>query len=374
LSRELVKRAKRIVIKIGTRVLTGDDNTLSLPVLSSIVNQVLDSMGNRREFIIVSSGAIALGLGRLGFTKRPSEINLLQASAAMGQSSLMHAYEAEFQKRKHETAQILLTYEDIQNRRRYLNIRNTIFTLLSFGVIPIVNENDTVSFSEIRFGDNDLLSAYLSSMIDADLLLILSDIEGLYDKNPLYFEKARIINRVTSITSHIKSTARGKGSKFSSGGMESKIKAAEIATRSGVSVIITSGKNLDLKSILRGEEIGTFFEPSGKKIKGKKRWIAFNPRVDGIIIIDRGGEKAIVEKHTSLLPAGVVEVKGNFRLGGNVSIRNREGEEIARGLTNFSSKEIELIKGLNSKMIPQILGTETYFEEVVHRDNMVVLK
>jgi len=374
LFRESVKRAKRIVIKIGTRVITCDNNTLSLPVISSIVSQVLESIGGEREFIIVSSGAIALGLGRLGLTRRPGEINLLQAAAAIGQSWLMHTYEAEFQKYRHETAQILLTYEDIQNRRRYLNIRNTIFTLLSFGVIPIVNENDTVSFSEIRFGDNDLLSAYLSSMIDADLLLILTDIEGLYDKNPIQSKEARIISRVTNITSQIKSFARGRGSKFSSGGMESKIKAAEIATRSGVSVVISSGKELDLKGILKGEEIGTFFEPSGKRIRGKKRWIAFNPRVDGVIVIDRGGEKAIVEENKSLLPVGIVEVKGNFRLGGNVSIRNREGEEIARGLTNFSSREIGLLKGLKTKMIPEILSTQTYFEEVVHRDNMVVLK
>ncbi|RKX98599.1 MAG: glutamate 5-kinase [Spirochaetes bacterium] len=371
--RRIISGSRRIVVKLGTRVLTTDDNTLNMDVVNSICSQLATFIGKGKQFIIVSSGAIALGLSRLGFDKRPSEINLLQAAAAVGQNWLMQAYESAFQSSKIETAQILITKEDIQSRRRYINIRNTIFTLLDFGVVPVVNENDTVSFSEIRFGDNDLISAYLSIMIDADLLLILTDTDGVYESDPKRSEDVKKIDIISRITKEIKKLASGKGSRFSSGGMESKLKASEIATRGGVGVLIANGKDLDLKAVFDGKSVGTFCLPFDKKISGKKKWIGFNPKVDGIIVVDEGGERAIVEKNKSLLPVGIIKVEGNFKIGDNVSIRNTRGEEIARGLTNFSSDELKLIMGKNTKMIPEILNCESYFEEVVHRDNMVVL-
>jgi len=373
LYRDSIGKSERVVIKIGTKVITESDNSLSRNVISSIVKQIADPSNMGRDFIIVSSGAIALGLSRMGLDKRPKKINLLQAAASMGQSRLINVYESEFDDVNYKTSQILLTYEDIQNRERYLNIRNTIFTLWSYGVIPIVNENDTVSFSEIRFGDNDLIAAWLSNMIDADLLLILTDIDGVYNKNPNINSDAIILREIEKVDKKVKEYADGKGSIFSSGGMESKLKAAEIAAKSGIGVVIADGKTIDLKGLFDGKEIGTYFIPRERRIKGRKKWIAFNPKISGKLIIDKGGEKAIVHNKRSLLPAGIVDVIGDFNIGSNVSIQNEEHKEIARGLSNFSSKEIKKIKGLNTKKIADILDVETYFDEVVHRDNMVIL-
>jgi glutamate 5-kinase len=326
-----------------------------------------------RSFIIVSSGAIALGLNRMNIPTRPRELNVLQAAAAMGQSRLMHAYEREFEAVHRETAQILLTTEDIRSRTRYLNIRNTIFTLWSFGVVPIVNENDTVSFSEIRFGDNDIISAHIANMLDADLLVILTDTDGVFDRDPKVHADARVLRTVEKVTDQLLAGAEGKGSAFSSGGMESKIRAADIATRSGVGVVIARGDGLDLAGILAGQEIGTWFVPAGRRIRGRKKWMAFNPRTEGAIIVDRGAERAILNQGRSLLPAGVKGVRGSFAMGSVVSILDETGREMARGLSNFSSDELEKIRGKNTKQIPELLGTESYFDEVVHRDNLVVV-
>ncbi len=371
--RDGVKAAKRIVLKLGTRVLTENDNTLSSSVLSGIVKQATELIRQEKDIVIVSSGAIALGLSRMGLDKRPKEINLLQAAASLGQSRLMQSYETEFKSFRCETAQVLLTLEDIQNRDRYLNIRNTILTLWEYGAVPIVNENDTVSFEEITLGDNDILAAHLSNMIDADLLVLLSDIDGLYDRDPKREEKAKIIRSVERIDEDLLRSARGKGSSVSSGGMESKLRAAQIATRGGIGVIIANGKTVDLIKLLGGEVLGTFFVPGKKRIKGKKKWIAFNPNVEGKIVIDSGGEQAITVNRKSLLPVGVTGIMGTFRMGSNVAILNEKGSEIARGLTNFSSDELQRIKGLRTNRIPQVLGASNYFEEVVHRDNMVIL-
>jgi glutamate 5-kinase len=374
-ARDAVQGARRIVIKVGTRVATEGDNAFSADVVGSLVRQVAALGGEavRRSFIIVSSGAIALGLNRMGLDRRPKEINLLQAAAAMGQSRLMRAWEREFEAARRETAQILLTAEDIRSRARYLNIRNTIFTLWSFGVVPIVNENDTVSFTEIRFGDNDIISAHLANMLDADLLVILTDTDGLYDRNPKTHPDARVLRTVEKVTECELEGARGKGSAFSSGGMESKLKAADIATRSGVGVIIAKGEGVDLARVLAGEEIGTFFVPAERRMKGRKKWMAFNPQTEGAIVVDGGARKAIVAQGRSLLPAGVKAVKGGFGMGSVVSIQDEEGREIARGLSNFGSEELEKIRGLNTRRIPEVLGAEAYFDEVVHRDNLVIV-
>jgi glutamate 5-kinase len=378
--RASLQHARRIVIKVGTAVATEEDHAFSSGVIGSLVRQIAALTGqgapdpsSGRSFIVVSSGAIALGLNRMSLTVRPKELNLLQAAAAVGQSRLMHAYEQEFEAVQRETAQILLTSEDIRSRTRYLNIRNTIFTLWSFGVVPIVNENDTVSFDEIRFGDNDIISAHLANMLDADLLVILTDTDGLFDKNPKTHKDAKVLRTVEKVTESVLAGAEGKGSSFSSGGMESKIRAADIATRSGVGVVIARGDGLDLPGILSGGEIGTWFVPAQRRMKGRKKWMAFNPRTDGAIVVDRGAEKAIVKQGRSLLPAGVKEIRGAFAMGSVISILDEEGREVARGLCNFSSDELSVIKGVNTKRIPELLGAEAVFGEVVHRDNLVVV-
>jgi glutamate 5-kinase len=304
---------------------------------------------------------------------RPRELDLLQAAAAVGQSRLMHAYEHEFEAVGKETAQILLTSEDIRGRIRYLNIRNTIFTLWSFGAVPIVNENDTVSFDEIRFGDNDIISAHIANMLDADLLVMLTDTDGVFDMNPRTHTEARVLRTVEKVTDAVLAGAEGKGSSFSSGGMESKIRAADIATRSGVGVVIARGEGLDLGGILEGREIGTWFVPTARRMKGRKKWMAFNPRTDGAIVVDRGAERALLTQGRSLLPAGVKSIRGAFPMGSVVSILDEDGVELARGLSNFSSEELEKIRGMNTKKIPDVLGAETYFDEVVHRDNLVIV-
>ena len=373
MSREGLVRAERIVVKLGTRVLTEKGNVLSRQVLRAIVCQSAALVREGRQLIIVTSGAIALGLPRMGLTERPKEINLLQAAAALGQSRLMHAYEAEFEAAGVETAQILITLDDIQNRARYLNIRNTILALFAARAVPVVNENDTVSYAEIlRFGDNDVLGAHLANMIDADLYVLLTDTDGLYTGNPKTDRNARLISEVPAVDDEVLATAHGKGSEFSSGGMEAKLRAARIATVSGVGVVISNGKKPAIDRIARGEDVGTYFWPSTQRIRGRKKWIAFNPRVSGQIVVDVGGEKAIRVRGKSLLPAGVMRVAGEFPMGANVAVVNEEGEEIARGLTNFSSEELARIKGLHSSKVAQVLDTDHTFVEVVHRDNMVV--
>jgi len=373
-SRDSLGQAKRIVIKVGTRVATEENNAFSSGVMGGLVRQIAALMAppGERSFLIVSSGAIALGLNRLGISTRPKELDLLQAAAAVGQSRLMHAYEHEFEAVKTETAQILLTSEDIRSRARYLNIRNTIFSLWSHRAVPIVNENDTVSFDEIRFGDNDIISAHIANMLDADLLVILTDTDGVYDRNPRLHAGARILRTVEKVTSAVLSGTEGKGSAFSSGGMESKVRAADIATRSGVNVVIARGDGFDLSAVLQGREIGTWFVATPRRMKGRKKWMAFNPRTEGAIQVDRGAERAIVKQGRSLLPAGVKAIRGSFAMGSVVSILDEDGREVARGLSNFSSEDLEKIRGLNTKKIPEVLGEEAYFDEVVHRDNLVI--
>jgi len=373
-ARDSLGQAKRIVIKVGTRVATEENNAFSSGVMGGLVRQIAALMAPPRErsFLIVSSGAIALGLSRLGISTRPRELDQLQAAAAVGQSRLMHAYEHEFEAVKTETAQILLTSEDIRSRARYLNIRNTIFSLWSHRAVPIVNENDTVSFDEIRFGDNDIISAHIANMLDADLLVILTDTDGVYDRNPNLHAGARILRTVEKVTAAVLSGTEGKGSAFSSGGMESKVRAADIATRSGVNVVIARGEGFDLSAVLQGREIGTWFVATPRRMKGRKKWMAFNPRTEGAIQVDRGAERAIVKQGRSLLPAGVKAIRGTFAMGSVVSILDEDGREVARGLSNFSSEDLEKIRGLNTKKIPEVLGEEAYFDEVVHRDNLVI--
>jgi len=373
MSRQDLTAARRIVIKLGTGVLTTQGNTLAREVLDRIVSQAGVLVEQGMQVIMVTSAAIALGLERMGLKRRPREIPLLQAAASLGQSRLMHAYEAAFDRAGCRTGQILLTMEDIQERGKYLNIRNTILALWDVGAVPVINENDAVSFAEIiRFGDNDVLGAHIANMIDADLYVLLTDIDGVYTRDPRIDPEAGIIEELEEVTDELIRGVGGAGSEHSRGGMESKLRAARIASRSGVSVVIADGRSVDLAGILRGEKIGTYVDSGDQRIRGRKKWIAFNPGLAGKVVVDRGGERAITAERKSLLPAGVVEVTGEFEMGSNVAIVNQDGAEVARGLVNFSSEELRRIRGLHTSRIGQVLNTNNHFDEVVHRDNMVV--
>ena len=373
MSRANLSSSRRVVIKLGTRVLTDAENALDIGVLNRMAEQAGSLLARGVQVVVVTSAAIAVGLERMGRSERPREITLLQAAASLGQSRLMQAYEDAFAAVSCRTAQILLTLEDIQDRARYLNVRNTILTLWDVGAVPVINENDAVSFAEIiRFGDNDVLGAHIANMMDADLYLLLTDTEGLFTSDPRRDSSSRVIPELPEITDRHIAEAGGTGSSQSSGGMQAKLRAARIASRSGVGVVIANGRTVDILALLAGEEIGTYVPPQGDRIRGKKKWIAFNPGVAGTVVVDEGGERAIVQQRRSLLPAGVVDVGGDFPMGSNVRVENRAGREIARGLVNFSSEELRRIRGLHTSRIGQVLDSDTYFDEVVHRDNLVI--
>jgi len=376
---KVLSSSRRIVVKIGSRVITSSKNELDLSLIESLVKEIETLYKKNHQIIIVTSGAIAAGLKDLKLGSRPTDLPLKQAASAVGQVKLMHSYSAAFKKYNIPTAQILLTREDLQNRHRYLNARNTMLRLLEKGVIPIINENDTVAVEEIKFGDNDTLSALVALMMDADLLAILTDICGLYtdlpDKNwqagiPKN-KKIKFVPYVAEITPAIEKMAKRKGD--GAGGMETKIKAAKMLTQSGIPVIIANGiEKQILNKIIKGKEIGTFFAPLEQKKKGKKKWIAFSLKSKGQIVVDKGAKEALLKGGKSLLPSGMVSVKGNFDSGDSVSITDENGKEFARGLSNYSSDEIEKIKGLKSSEIKKALGYKDY-DEVIHRDNLVVM-
>lgn len=362
--------AKRIVVKVGSSLLT-EKNRLNLEMMEKIVDQLASLQKKNKEIILVTSGAIASGMGGLNL-KRLTSIPQKQAAAAVGQNLLMGIYERLFKKKGCLVAQILLTSEDIQDRERYLNARNTLLTLLNYKAIPIVNENDTVAVDEIKFGDNDTLSALVASKVEADLLIILTDTKGLYTADPKRRRGIRFIGEVSEITPQLERMASGPGTLRGTGGMVTKLRAAKISRSSGVAMVIADGrmKNV-IKRILAGERLGTLFLPK-EKLKSRKRWIAFGVALKGKIRVDEGAEEAISKRGKSLLPSGIIEVKGRFSIGDGVSIIDEEGEEFARGIVSYSSSEIEKIMGKKTQKIEKILGYKDY-DEVIHRDNMVVL-
>lgn len=365
---------KRIVIKIGTSTLTDEGGHLNLPHLRILVEQVVQMSQQGREIILVTSGAVGAGMGKLGLKTRPQSIREKQATAAVGQTFLMRHYEELFNEFGFNVAQILLTQEDMRTRERYLNARNTIMTLLEYKVIPIINENDTVAVDEIRFGDNDTLSALVASKVEADLLIILSDVAGLYTADPRKDKTAEMIHTVDVIDEEVEKIAlKSTGSTRGVGGMYTKIQAAKIATASGVMVVIADGmKPAILTDAFQGDDIGTKFLPRHEKISGRKKWIAFANKSSGKIYIDNGAAKALLKMGKSLLPSGITNVEGNFRLGDMVTVVDEDGDEIARGLVSFSHDEIEKIKGKKTSEIMKIIGHKDY-DEVIHRDNLVIL-
>ncbi len=364
--RKVIQSAKNIVVKIGTQVLTDDNGQLDEKRIRDIADQITKLRENKIKVTVVSSGAIGAGLGILGLTKRPSQLARLQAIAAIGQGKLIETFEKYFSRRNLHSAQILLTRADFEDRRRYINIERTLNALHKLGAVPIINENDTVAVDEIRFGDNDLISALVANLIHADLLIILTVVEGLLDKS------GNVIRFVPKVDDRALSVLRAEKTSLGAGGMQSKLQSVKLATNAGVSVIIASGRksNVLIKLLIEGEPIGTLFQTEKRKMKGKKRWLSF-AEVRGTIVIDAGAAHALIAGGKSLLPGGIVKVGGRFKKGDVVRIVDLEGEEVGRGVVNFGSVSLSRIIGKHSSEIKTILGQSSP-EEVVHRDNLII--
>ena len=364
--------AKRIVVKVGSGVLT-EDNGLNLKALRSISRQICQLADRGLEIILVSSGAMASGIKKIGLSKRPDEIPKRQAIAAVGQAGLIMEYEKSFARYNKKVAQILLTSDDLVNRKRYLNARNTLCTLLSWQVIPIINENDTVVVEEIKFGDNDNLAAMITLLMDADILINLTDIDGLYTKDPRKNQDAELISVVTTIKKDIEKYASDIPGALGTGGMLSKIIAAKKVTAAGIPMLIARGEKHDiLIKLFAGKEHGTFFIPKKEKLANRKCWIAFTLKPKGTIIIDDGAAAAILKSGKSLLPSGIVRVDGEFSVGAAVEFRREGNDEIlGTGLVNYSASDIRKIMGLKSGKIKKYLGHKSY-DEVIHRDNLAI--
>ena len=371
-SRSVLNSYNHIVVKVGTSSLAYDSGKLNLACIENLVRQMADLHNQGREVILVTSGAIGAGAGKIGLKSRPRTIPEKQACAAVGQGMLLHMYEKIFSEYGITVGQVLLTREDFADRRRFLNARNTLRALLRFGVLPIINENDTVAVDEIKLGDNDNLSALVAGLIDFELLVMLTDTDGLYTANPRLDPEARLLSSVDEITPDIEQLAGAAGSRLGTGGMVSKLHAVRVATHSGITAVIARATEDNvLRRVLSGEEIGTVFWPVTTKMENRKQWIAYSTTVRGRIVVDEGAARALLENGKSLLPSGVVGVDGVFEMGSTVSIVNPEGHELARGLTNFSSEEVERIKGCKTGQITKILGCKRN-EEIVHRNNMVL--
>lgn len=371
---EYIKDTKKIVIKIGTGVITDNAGYLDKKQIKGLAEQVVEL--KRRDFnvTVVSSGAIGCGMGELGLQKRPGTLPELQAVASIGQSKLISTYDSFFKSHGYHAAQILFTREDFENRKRYLNTCNTIHTLFRMNAIPVVNENDTISIDEIAFGDNDELSALVTNLIDADLLIILSSVDGLYDKQPEGESRAHVIPVVEHITHKTKQMAYNSKTLRGVGGMRTKLEAASIVTNAGEKVIIANGRQENvLLKIFQYENIGTLFLPKKEKLTSRKRWIGYSKKSKGSVFVDEGASAALSKKGKSLLASGIVSIEGDFEKGDIVSICKGENDGVfARGLTNYSSEEIEKIKGCRASSIHKILGYKSY-DEVIHRDNLVLI-
>ena len=370
---EIAAAATTIVVKVGTRVLTRPDGSLDAGRIESLAEQLHALMTQGRKVVLVSSGAVASGMGRLGLTERPRDLAKLQAVAAVGQSCLVQTYDQTFRALGRPAAQVLLTADDLDVRERYLNVRNTLLTLLEFGAVPIINENDTVSTVELEttFGDNDRLAAMVTNLIRAPLLVLLSDVEGLFDGDPSSPE-AKLIATVTKLDDAIFSLVRDKRTGLSKGGMASKLNAARMATLAGENVIITSGRDFGvLGRIAAGESAGTLFLAQGQAITSWKRWIGFTVQPRGTLVVDDGARRAVEKEGRSLLAIGIVQAQGDFSRGDVVSLCDRAGSVFARGLCNYSAAEVLRIHGLKTDAIAAALG-HCPFQEVIHRDNMAV--
>lgn len=360
-----------IVVKAGSSNLLAGTAALDRPNIERLLNEMVDAHEAGHRVIFVSSGAIAAGLAPLGFRRRPVTIPDLQACAAVGQSLLMQAYNEILARRGYVVAQLLLTHDDFQDRRRYLNLRNMLEALADRKVLPVINENDSISVDEIRFGDNDTLGAFVSNVVDATLTVILSDVDGLYTANPRRDPTARRISVVEEVTPEIEALAQSTDSDVGVGGMATKIRAAKIVTSVGGKLVIVDGKRASLGAILRGDVDGTVFKPSGDRMDHRKRWIAHATLEMGTLEVDAGAARALIEQGRSLLPAGVVACEGSFADGDPVVVVHRD-RRIAKGLSNYTADQVRQIMGKKSSEIAGLLGGKI-FDEVIHRNNMVRL-
>ena len=373
-SREALKKAKRIVIKVGTSTITYANGKRNFSQIDRLAREISDLQNQGKEMILVNSGAVAVGVDRMGLPGKPKTIPGKQAAAAVGQGVLMHTYEKFFADYGQIVAQVLITKTEAIDRHRYTNTRNTFMELMRQRVIPIVNENDVVALDELKIGDNDNMSALVAGIVDADLVIILSDVDGLYTANPQTHPDAVIVPEVAEITPEIEASAGGVGSARGTGGMATKIQAAKAATSSGIHLVIASGTEKNaITRVLQGEELGTLFVSRENRLQFRKRWLAFGAKIAGSIVVDDGCAKAIRKAGgCSILPAGVFAVQGEFLPGSTVSVIDKDAHELARGLVHYSSAELEQIKGCNSGEIANILGHKN-FDEVIHRDDLVIL-
>ena len=370
-SREAARRARRIVVKVGSSILT-DAGRLRGRVFTQLARQVAALMDEGREVVVVSSGAIAIGSRTLGWSQPGRSMPEKQAAAAVGQAGLVELYRRRFARHGKRVAQVLVTRTDLEDRERFLNARHTLSALLRLGVVPIVNENDTVATEEIRFGDNDNLSATIVNLVAADLLVLLTDVAGLYASPPT--PKAPLpplFDVVEAITPEIERAAQGSAHAFGRGGMATKLEAAKSAARSGAATVVCNGRGREtLLQVARGERVGTLF-CAGEKLRSRKHWLAFTTTLRGQLVVDEGAARALVERGRSLLPAGIVAVKGEFGIGDVVACIDRQGRELARGLACYAAQDVARIKGLSTREIAPVLGYSNG-DEVIHRDDLVL--
>lgn len=362
-----MQKNKVMVIKVGTKVVTASDGKLDNDRVKSIADQIADVMDKGIKVILVTSGAIGSGMGLLGLKKRPVRLFELQATASIGQNHLMQVYSDYFRARGYLAGQILLTQEDFNDRKRYLNIKYTIETLLKHNAVPVINENDTVSTEEIKCGDNDRLASLVSDLCQADKLLILSDVDGLLD------EEGNVVPEVGDVSAKISKLVKNSHCDLGTGGMATKLEAARRAVQSGIECVIANGRKKDtILKVAAGEGIGTTFKSGSVKLIAKKRWIAFSSRTKGFVMVDAGAREALIKRHTSLLASGILEVHGSFIGGDVIGIADKSSKEFARGLTEYSSLELLKIKGLKTSQIKEVLGYKGQ-DEVIHKDELVIL-
>jgi glutamate 5-kinase len=374
MDRQIINNAKRLVIKVGSALLTNDGAGIDRQAIDAWVEQIAKLLSEGKEVVLVSSGAVAEGLARLGIGSRPQSIHMLQSAAAVGQMGLIQTYETSFRRFERQTAQILLDHDDMANRERYLNARGVMQTLMDLNVVPIVNENDTVVTDEIRFGDNDRLAALVANLIDADALIILTDKDGMYDANPDIDSNAKLISQAHASDSSLDTQAGTSNGALGRGGMQTKLEAARLASRSGCNTVIAGGRNQNiLMRICLGETVGTFLSADKTPIAARKQWLAGQLQVKGTLVLDEGASRVLRQQGSSLLAVGVTAVKGRFTRGELVSCEDSSGIEVARGLVNYNSDETQLIQGKSTEEIITILG---YCEddELIHRDNLVLVK
>jgi len=370
---QLLKQAKRVVVKIGSSLVASRQAGLKAERIDQLADEIAALRAGGREVLLVSSGAIVSGIEKLGLTSVPKSLPVKQAAAAVGQSRLMWAYEKAFERTGLKVAQVLLTHQDLADRRRFLNSRHTLTTLLGFGVIPIINENDTVAVEEIRVGDNDTLAGQVAHLVDADVLVILSDVDGLFTEDPRRNAAAALIPLVTEVTKDIERRAGGARSVEGTGGMITKVQTARKAAEYGVGTLIINGEQPGLlPAVFEGEEGGTFFLPRGRRLTSRKHWIAFTLKAKGHLVLDAGAVDALVRRGKSLLPSGIVAVNGHFDVGDPVTCVGPDGKDVAKGLVNFSSETVDRMKGLKTSEVQKAMGAQEY-EEVIHRDNLVIL-